>query len=318
MKISILDALTLGKDIDLSPINTCGEVVSYETTKPHEVEERVKDAEVIISNKVVLNESNLSTATNVKLIAVAATGYNNVDLDYARQRGIAVTNVAGYSTQSVTQHTFAMLFYLMEQLKSYDEYVKSGEYKKSEIFTHIAWPFYELHKKTLGIIGLGAIGQAVAKVAEAFGMRVIYYSTSGKHDHPVYERVSLEKLLEESDVVSIHAPLNENTKGLINAQTIKQMKQSAYLLNLGRGGIVVEEDLIEALNQNQIAGAALDVLVKEPMDENHPISKLKVPNKLLITPHIAWASIEARGTLVAEIIRNIEAYKQGESRNRIV
>ena len=319
MKIGVLDALTVGQDIDLSPLGTCGEVVIYDLTSPEEVAERVKDLEIIITNKVVLGEEQLKGCTNLKMIALLATGYNNIDIEYAKEKGIAVANVAGYSTESVAQHTFAILLHLMEHLGQYDAYVKSKAYADSETFTYIAWPYRELNGKTLGIIGFGAIGKAVARIAKAFGMEVIYYSTSGQnHNSHEAKCVTLEALLAQSDVVSIHAPYNENTHGLIGYEQIAKMKRSAYLLNLGRGNIVVEEDLAKALNENLITGAGLDVLAKEPIDHNNPLFKVEDQNKLLITPHIAWASVEARTQLIQEVIMNIEALKNKEFRNRIV
>lgn len=319
MKLCVLDALTVGKDIDLNVLSQCGELEIYGLTAPCEIAERVKDVDVIITNKVVLNESNLKDAKQLKLICLLATGYNNIDIQYAQQRGIGVCNVAGYSTESVAQHTFAMLLYLMEHLSQYDHYVKSRQYASSESFTYIAWPYQELKGKTLGIIGLGDIGKAVARIGSAFGMRIRYYSTSGKNNSGTqYERIDLETLLRESDVVSIHAPYNEQTHHLITYKELEIMKPTSYLLNLGRGNIVVENDLAEALNQNLIAGAGLDVLAKEPIEANHPLFEVKDKNKLLITPHIAWASVEARHVLLQEVVKNIEAFFNKAQRNRIV
>ena len=319
MKIGVLDALTVGKDIDLTPLNQCGELVIYDLTSPEQVAERVKDLDVIITNKVVLGEENLKQCTHLKMIALLATGYNNIDLEYAKENHIAVANVAGYSTESVAQHTFAMLLHLMEYLGQYDAYVKSKEYADSETFTYIAWPYHELSGKTIGIIGLGAIGKAVARIASAFGMNVIYYSTSGANNSgDAYRRVSLETLLQESDVVSIHAPYNDQTHYLIKYEQLKQMKKTAFLLNLGRGRIIEEEDLARALNEGLIAGAGLDVLEKEPIDHHNALFKVKDKSKLLITPHIAWASVEARNRLIQEVVMNIEALKRQEKRNRIV
>lgn len=319
MRICVLDALTVGSDIDLSPLSECGELIIYDLTAPEEIAERIKEVDVVITNKVVLNETNLKEASSLKMIALFATGYNNIDIDYAKKRGIAVTNVAGYSTESVAQHTFAMLLYLIEHLGQYDEYVKSKAYSDSQTFTYIAWPFHELKDKTLGIIGLGEIGKAVARIGEAFGMKITYYSTSGQNSSgTAYKRVSLEELLASSDVVSIHAPYNERTHHLIGYEEIKQMKQSAYLLNLGRGRIIVEEDLARALNENLIAGAGLDVLENEPITKENPLFTVVDKNKLLITPHIAWASVEARKVLIKEVVVNIQAYERGEVRNRIV
>lgn len=316
-KICILDSKTLGKDIDLSIFEEFGAFTVYETTAPHEVTERIAEQDIIITNKVQLHSQNLSAAKNLKLICITATGTNNVDLNYTREQGIAVTNVAGYSTNSVAQHTFAMALYLMEHLPYYDHYVKSGDYCKSNIFTHLDKPFHELEGKTWGIIGLGAIGQRVAQLAEAFGCNVSYYSTSGKNTHPNYKRVDLDTLLSHSDIVSIHAPLNENTRNLITYDKLSKMKESAILLNLGRGSIVNEEDLARALDDHLIAGAALDVLEHEPMEENNPLLKIKNKDKLLITPHIAWASTEARYRLINEVAENIRAFLNGIQRNRV-
>lgn len=319
MKICVLDALTVGQDIDLNVLSQCGELTVYDLTKPEEVAERIQGVDVVITNKVILNESNLKDAKNLKMIALLATGYNNIDIEYAKEKGIAVANVAGYSTESVAQHTFAMLLYLVEHLRQYDEYVKSKQYADNEFFTYIAWPYYELAGKKIGIIGLGDIGKAVARIASAFGMEVMYYSTSGKNNSgTAFRRVSLEALLAESDVVSIHAPYNEKTHHLIGYSELQQMKSTAMLLNLGRGNIIVEEDLAKALNENLIAGAALDVLAQEPIDHHNPLFKVEDKSKLLITPHIAWASVEARNVLLEEIIKNIKALEAGERRNRIV
>lgn len=317
MKLAILDAKTLVNDIDLSGFSQFGEVEIFQTTKPEETLERVKDKDIVITNKVVIDKNIMDNAQNLKLICVAATGVNNIDIEYAKQKGIQVRNVAGYSTESVVQHTFAMLFYLLESLRYYDDYVKSGEYAKSDIFTHLGRPLWEIRGKTWGIIGLGTIGRKVADVASAFGANVIYYSTSGVERKEKYPRVSLEELLKTSGIVSIHTPLNEKTKGLIGYEQIKLMKPTAYLLNLGRGGIVIEEDLAKALDENLIAGAGLDVLEKEPIVEDNPLLKVKNKEKLFITPHIAWTSIEARKTLINEIIENIKAFLEGKDRNRV-
>lgn len=317
MKICLLDANTLGEDIDLSVFAKFGEFTSYQTTQPDEVVDRIRDQNIIITNKVVLNKENLSKAEDLKLVCITATGVNNIDLDYAKANGIAVTNVSGYSTQSVIQHTFAMLFYLYEHLREHDDYVRSGDYARSDLFTYLERPYSEIAGKTWGIIGLGTIGKAVAKIAEAFGCKLVYYSTSGKNKDEDFQRVELDELLRVSDIVSIHAPLNQDTYNLINADRLDLMKKSALLLNLGRGGIVNEGDLAKALDNNIIAGAALDVLEKEPIEADNPLLKVSDKNKLLITPHIAWASVEARNRLVQEVALNIEAYIDGQARNRV-
>ncbi|GIM27415.1 2-hydroxyacid dehydrogenase [Clostridium polyendosporum] len=317
MKIVILDSKTLGDDADLSLLEKFGEVIAYGTTEPHEVGERICDADVILANKVILDRFNLANALKVKLICITATGTNNVDLNYAKEMGIAVTNVAGYSTNSVVQHTFACLFYILENLKYYDEYVKSNQYSKSPLFTNLDKPFWELCGKTWGIIGLGEIGRNVASIAKAFGCRVIYFSTSGKNTSTDFERVNLETLLKESDIVSIHSPLNEATKGLLDYTKLCKMKNTSILLNMGRGGIVDEEGLAKALDENKIWGAGLDVLSHEPIKEENPLLNISRKEKLIITPHIAWASIEARERLLSEVAKNIAAFLNNEKRNRV-
>ena len=318
MKLVILDAKTLGSDISLKPFYALGEVTVYDLTKPEEVPERIEDATVVITNKVPLNRTNLKDAKNLKLIALTATRYNNVDLEYVKENQIAVTNVGGYSTNSVVQHTFALLLNLLEQLSFYDDYVKSKTYAKSDTFAYLGRPFYEIHGKVWGIIGLGTIGKEVAKVAKAFGASVCYYSTSGKNRQEEYNPVSLEELLKRSDIVSIHAPLNEHTDNLLTYKEMKLMKSNAILLNLGRGKIVNEEDLARILDEDAIRGAALDVLEEEPINEENPLYTVGNKGKWLVTPHIAWGSVEARTLLVDEVVKNIIAFEKGEERNRIV
>lgn len=306
MKIVFLDAKTIGDDIDLSGFEKLGEVVKYDFSTREEARERTKDADVIVLNKVEINAKSIGEAEKLKLVCVTATGTNNLDKDYLAERNIAWRNVAGYSTETVAQHTFAMLFYLLEHLSYYDGYVKSGQYVGDVMFTHFDRVFHELHGMTFGIIGLGNIGRKVADIARAFGCRVIYYSTSGNHTQPGYERVSLEELLETADIVSVHAPLNENTRGLMNREAFRKMKKSAIFLNLGRGPIVEEGDLADALEKGEIAAAGLDVLSAEPMGQDNPLCRIKDSTKLLITPHIAWASIEARTRLMNIICEQIK------------
>ena len=317
MKVVILDAKTLGDDIELGIFEQFGDLEIYPTTSPSELFERIQDADIIITNKVVIDREAINTARNLKLICVAATGYNNVDVVYAKEKGIAVTNVSGYSTESVVQTTFGMLFYLLIHLRYYDDYVKSGNYAMSDIFTHLGRPFWEIHGKRWGIIGLGTIGRRVAQIAESFGCDVIYCSTSGIEREEKYPRYPLDELLKTSDIVSIHAPLNERTKNLITIKELGMMKKNAILLNLGRGGIINEKDLAAALDSDLIEGAGLDVLEKEPIDPENPLLKIKNKEKLLITPHIAWTSIEARKRLINEIVENIRAFLNGAIRNRV-
>jgi glycerate dehydrogenase len=315
MKIVILDSNTLGDDLDLSIYNKLGDVEVFGFTSKDEVIGRIKDANVIITNKVVLNEHNLKYAIDLDLICLTATGTNNVDKNYTNDRGIVVSNVVGYSTNSVAQHTFAMLFYLYEKLSYYDKYVKSGTYIGDKIFTHFDRKFNELEGKKWGIIGLGAIGKRVAVIAKNFGCEINYYSTSGKNSNDEYNRVDLDTLLKSSDIVSIHAPLNENTDNLITYNELSKMKRSSIILNLGRGRIINEKDLSKALNENLIAGAGLDVLECEPINADNLLLNIEDSTKLLITPHIAWASIEARNRVIQEVKENIQAFYKGEPRN---
>lgn len=315
MKIVFMEADTLGKDVDLSEFDKLGEVVKYPASKPAENAKRIEDADIIIVNKIPVNEELLKEAKNVKLVCVTATGTNIVDMPYVESRGIVVTNVKGYSTMSVAQHTFALLFYVYEKLAYYDRFVKSGTYAKSDVFSHFAKPFHELDGKVYGIIGMGAIGEKVAEIAETFGCKVIYYSTSGKHDHPKYQRVTWDEFLEQAVIVSIHAPLTPVTEKLVDAKALRKMKNTAVLLNLGRGPIVDQKALAEALQNDEIAAAGLDVLEKEPMEEGDPLLNIQDSSKLIITPHIAWATCEARKRCADEVCENVRCYLQGISRN---
>lgn len=308
MKIVFLDAESLGNDVDYSEFEQLGEVVTYPRTSPEEVPERIEDADVIVVNKVPVNESTISSARNLKLVCVSATGTNNLDKDYLDQRRIEWRNAAGYSTESVAQHTFAMLFYLMEDLRYYDDYVKNGNYAASSLFTHFGIPFHELGSVTWGILGLGAIGRRVADIAGMFGAKVIYYSASGAPAQEGYRQVDFDTLLSESDILSIHAPLNEYTENIMNADAFREMKSSAILLNLGRGPIVNESDLADALNSEEIRAAGLDVLSVEPMARDNPLFGVQDKSRLFITPHVAWAAVEARQRLMKIVAENIKEY----------
>ena len=306
MKIVILDRLTLGKDIDVSIFDKFGEVVSYDITNENETLIRVKDAQIVLTNKVVINKEIMDNS-NIKLICIMATGTNNVDLAYAKQKNIVVKNVAGYSSSSVAQVAFSMIFYFVTKLNYYKKYVDEGNWEKSSIFTHIDKPFYELDKKRVGIIGLGEIGRNFANKAKSFDCEVVYYSTSGKNSNSEYKRVELEELLNTSDIISIHCPLNENTKNLLNYQNMKDIKNGAILLNLGRGGIINEEDLAKIIDEKEIY-CGIDVVSKEPIEKNNPLLKVKNKEQLLLTPHIGWASVEARIRLVNMVAKNIEEF----------
>lgn len=308
MKIVFLDRASVG-DASLKLIEELGELTCYDCTLPEERKKRIEEAEVIITNKVRIDRPEMEAAPHLKMICIAATGMNNVDLQAAAERGIPVRNVAGYSTESVVQSTFAHLLNLVNKLPYFDQRVKSGAYSQSGLFTDMGRSFHELHGKRMGIIGLGSIGRRVAEVAEAFGMDVIYYPTSGKAHDDYFRAVSLDELLNTSDVVSIHAPLNERTAGLISQEELRRMKYNAILLNAGRGGIINERDLAEALNEGWIAAAALDVYQVEPLPEESPLLKINEPERLSLTPHTAWASAEARARLIAGIAKNIGELK---------
>lgn len=308
MEIVFLEKGSLGNDLDLSYFSELGHVTFYELTKPEEVPERIRDADVIIVNKIPMNEATLSGASHLKLVALTATGMNNIDFDYTNSHGIQVKNVAGYSTNAVAQHTFALLFYVLHRLAYYDNYVKSGAYCTNPGFSHFDEKFSELDGKTWGIVGMGAIGQRVASIAEAFGCHVIYYSTSGNHTEEAYERVDFDTLLTTSDIVSVHAPLTEQTEHLMNAAAFAKMKQNAIFINVGRGPIVVEADLADALEQGTIAAAGLDVLSVEPMSEDNPLRRIKDSERLVITPHIAWAAVETRKRLMEIILQQVKEF----------
>lgn len=308
MKLVILEKKSIGEDIDFSRFYKLGEVTEYDVTAPEEVPERICDADVVIVNKIPVNETTIGTAKHLKLVCVTATGTNNLDKEYLDKRGIAWRNAAGYSTESVAQHTFAMLFYLLEHLRYYDDYVKDGDYLHSPMFTHFEQKFRQLSSQTWGIIGLGAIGRRVAEIARMFGADIIYYSASGAPAQDGYRQVDFDTLLRTSDIISVHAPLNEYTEHLMNEKAFQKMQKHAIFLNLGRGPIVVEEDLASALNNGEIAAAGLDVLSVEPMTDTNPLLHVRDKSRLLITPHIAWASVEARTRLMEIVAEEIEEF----------
>jgi glycerate dehydrogenase len=275
-------------------------------TKENETLARVKDADIVITNKVVI-DSNIMDNSNLKLICISATGMNNVDLEYAKKKNIEVKNVAGYSSSSVAQVAFSMIFHFVSKLDYYKKYVDEGNWQKSEIFTHIDALFHELDGKRVGVIGLGDIGRNFAKKAKAFDCEVVYYSTSGRNSNNEYKRVELDELLSTSDIISIHCPLNENTKDLLNYENMKNIKDGAILLNLGRGGIINEPDLAKIIDAKEIY-CGIDVVSVEPIEESNPLLKVKNKDQLLLTPHIGWASIEARARLIELVAKNIEEF----------
>lgn len=317
MKIVVLERNSVGTDIDVSSFEQFGEVTYYGNTVKDNTAEHVGDAEIVIANKAPMNEETLKNCPNVKLICEFATGYDNVDLAYCRKRSIAVTNVVDYCSASVAQHTFAMALFLFEKLHYYDNYVKSGAYGAQDRFSNFDRRFYELEGKTWGIIGLGNIGKKVAGIAKSFGCRVIYYSVTGRNTCDEYENVPLDELLSASDVLSIHCPLSDLTRNLIDKAALCKMKKTAILINVARGAVVNNADLAWALEETVIAGAGLDVLEEEPIRATNPLNDIKDSERLIITPHMAWGSVEARTKIVQEACENIRAFLNGNIRNRV-
>lgn len=315
MKLVVLERNSVGTDVDVSCFERFGEVEYYPNTVAENTAERVKDADIVIANKAPMNESTLKDAPDVKLICLFATGFDNVDLDYCKSRGIKVANVVNYSTAAVVQHTLMLALALEEKLAFYDDYVKSDTYANQDRFSNFDRPFGEFEGKTWGIVGMGNIGRGVARVAQALGCKVIFYSASGNSTCTEYERVELDTLLAQSDILSLHCPLSDRTRGLINKEAFAKMKRSAILVNVARGPVVDTQALYEALTEGQIAAAGLDVLEKEPISRDNPLGTIKDSTKLIITPHMAWASTEARERLVSEVSKNIEAFLGGEDRN---
>ena len=304
MKIVLLDAITFG-ETDLSGFEKLGDVEVFDKTSKEQTLERITNANVIVTNKVVITKEMMSKAKDLKLICVAATGMNNVDLEAAASLQIEVKNVAGYSTDSVIQHTFSMLFYLMGHSRYYDEVVKDGTYSRSGVFTDVSHPYFEVKNKKWGIIGMGAIGRGVANVAKTFGAKVCYHSTSGSNKKSEYQHLELDELLKTCDIITVHAPLNDKTNNLLDYEQLLMCKDGAFVLNLGRGGIINEDAVAKIIDEKNIY-FGLDVLSKEPMIQNHPLLSVKNKDRLYITPHIAWASVEARDTLIASVINNIK------------
>ena len=315
MKIVVLERNSVGSDISVDCFGDFGELVTYPNTLDHQVSERVKDADIIIANKALLNEASLKDAANLKMVCEFATGYDNVDLAYCKSRAIRVTNAVDYCTDAVAQHTFAMLFYLMEHLRHYDDYVKKGEYGAQDRFSNFDLPFVELAGKTWGIIGMGNIGRRTASIARAFGCHVIFHSVSGRSSCTEYEHVTFDELLAKSDFLSLHCPLSDLTRDLIDKEALRRMKKTAILLNVARGPVVNNSDLYWALQNGEIAAAGLDVLEKEPITSDNLLGRIQDSNKLLITPHMAWATIEARTRIVTEVYQNIQAFLDRKERN---
>ena len=304
MKIVFLDAATMGST-PLTAIESLGEFERFDNSSAEEARMRVRDADVAIVNKVIVDQAFLDAAPRLKLVCEAGTGMNNIDAELCRKRGVQVRNVAGYSTDAVAQHTWMLILALAGRLFHYDSYVKDGRYTRARLHTDSDHPYTGLSGKTIGIVGMGAIGQKVARIAEVFGMKVLYYSTSGTSHCTEYPSVSLESLLREADVVSIHAPYNEKTAGLIDYEGLRLMKPTAFLVNTGRGGIADEADLARAIDEERIVGIGIDVYVEEPLPAESPLLNSKHPERMILTPHVAWASEETRRRLAEEIAANI-------------
>lgn len=319
MNIVVLERNSVGPDISVECFEKLGNVTLYPNTVTiDEVRERVRNADIIVANKSPMCEESLKDAPGVKMICEFATGYDNCDLEYCRQRGIRVTNVVDYCTSMVAQHTFTLALALSQKLPHYDEYVKSGAYSAQDRFSNFDATFYELEGKTWGIVGMGNIGRRVARIATAFGCRVIFHSVTGKSSCTEYPQVDKETLLTESDFLSLHCPLSELTLDFIEKTALRKMKKTAILINVARGRVVNNADLAEALEKGEIAGAGLDVLEEEPLKLTNPLSRIKNSNQLIITPHLAWGSVEARMRCVEGVYRNIQAFQRGECRNVVV
>lgn len=314
LNICVLDAATLGEDLDLTPLSRVGQVRIFATTDPEEVAERLVDCDIVLINKIKLGASNLKWATRLKLICVAATGYDNIDVAYCRAHGIGVANVVGYSTNNVAQLTVAMALSLITHLPSYNRITADGSYTRGGVANCLTPAYHEIAGKTWGVAGYGNIGGAVGRIAEAMGCRVLAYKRT-----PVQgvECVDLETLCRESDILSIHLPLNDATRGIFNAAHVAMLKPGAIVINVARGAVTDEKALAEALESGRIGGLGVDVYSTEPFPVEHPFYRLRNRDNVCLTPHMAWGSIEARRRCLEEIVLNMEAFLRGERRNRL-
>lgn len=307
MKIVFLDQLTLGEDVDLTELNKVGDFETFPYTRDDEVIKRCIDADIVITNKVYFTKEVIDQLPKLKLISVTAVGLDNIDVDYAKSKKIEVKNVVGYSTKSVAQHTFASVFYFCNHQHEYDKIVKKGEWEASPVFNKFVYPIESLENKKWGIIGLGNIGKEVARKAECFGAEVSYYSTTGKNNHEHYQRKDLDLLLKESDIISIHCPLNDNTKNLITNEKIMLLKDNAIIVNVARGNIIDEDALVQYFLKTNIR-LSFDVLAHEPLSIDSPFKKIFGSKRLLLTPHIAWGSYLAKDELVKRTILNVSSF----------
>lgn len=315
MKIVVLDAATLGEDLSLAPLREAGIVSVFQSTRPEEVAMRLSDAEVVVVNKIRLNASNLSQAGKLRLICVAATGYDNIDTEYCKKNGIALCNVPGYSTDSVAQVTAAMVLSLATHLPEYQKFVSDGSYSASGIANRLTPVYHELSSMTWGVVGGGGIGSKVAQIAEAMGCKVLMCRRK-KEDR--YEQVDLDELCRRSHVISLHVPLSDSTRGMIDERRINLMQDGVILVNVARGAVTDESALARGVEQGKIGGLGIDVYSVEPFTQDHPFAALLGRENVCFTPHMAWGSAEARARCVREIGKNIEAFFAGETRNRIV
>ncbi|MGI5959206.1 MAG: D-2-hydroxyacid dehydrogenase [Massiliimalia sp.] len=312
MKIVVLDGYTLNPgDLTWKLLEQLGELTVYDRTPSEKIIERIGNAKVILTNKTPIT-AEIIAHTNIQYIGVLATGYNVVDVVAAEKAGIVVTNIPDYGTETVAQFTIALLLELCHRIGAHSDEVFQGKWERSIEWCYWSYPLTELTNRTLGLIGFGKIGQAVAKIALAFGMKVIYFDLYNDQQYDFAQRVSLDELLEKSDVISLHCPLFESTKGIINAESISKMKTGVFLLNTSRGPLIVEEDLAQALKTGKVSGAAMDVVSVEPIEANNPL--LKAPNCIL-TPHIAWATKEARGRLIDIAAQNVKSFLLGSPIN---
>ena len=315
MKITVLDKATLGEDIDLCPLYALGDVTEYQTTPPELVGERIADTDVVVINKIKLNDTNLPFAKNLKLICIAATGYDNVDLECCKVQGIAFCNVPAYSTDSVAQLTLSMALSLYTNLFSYRDYVNSGEYTKSGIANRLTPVYHEIAGKTFGIVGGGKIASKVAEVASALGCKVIMCR---QKQEGIYPLCDIDTLCRESDIVSLHLPLNEKTRGLISRGRIDSMKKGAILINTARGAVCDEAAVADAVLSGHLGGVGIDVYSVEPFDNTHPFNKILGLDNVCLTPHMAWGAYESRNRCISIIAKNIECYFKNTPQNRIV
>ena len=314
MKIVVLDALTLGPGIDFSPLYAAGEVTVHDLTAPEELGDRIRDAEVIVTNKWKLNRENLASARNLKLICVTATGFDNIDLAYCREGGIGVCNVPAYSTESVAQLTLTMALSLAAHLKEYRDYVSSGAYSASGVANLLTPVWHELGGKTWGVIGGGKIGRRVAELARAFGCRVLMYRRQEERE---YEQSDLARLCRESDVISVHVPLTDKTRGMIGKDQIGLMKENVIFINVARGAVCDEEALTEAVEQGRIGALGVDVFSAEPFPADHPYARLRHLPNVCLTPHIAWGALETRNRCIRMVGENILAFQREDRKNRV-